>query len=68
MDGPARIEVRLLLGDVVVHEFRRSSTMHREDSIKQMLEWAMGWMQAYQGQVSNEQFLKDAERVRNLAA
>jgi hypothetical protein len=64
--GPARIEIKLLEGDVVVHEFTRSTTMHRPDSIKHMLETALGWIQAYQGQVSNEQFLKDAKRVRSL--
>ena len=63
----ARILVQLLDGETVVHEYQRATTFHREGGIARMIEEAMGWLQCYQGQVTNEQWLKDTERVRNTA-
>ena len=61
----ARIRIQLLDGEAVVHEFNRSTTLHLEGGIQRMCEAAMGWLQAYSGQVTNEQWQKDATRVRS---
>ena len=68
MAGPARILVQLLDGETVVHEYRRATTLHREGGIQRMIEDAMGWMQCYQGQVTNQQWAKDVEHVRETLA
>lgn len=60
----ASILIRLLDGDTVVHEFRRSTTLHEDGSLVRMLGSAMGWMQAYQGQATNDQWRKDVEHAR----
>jgi hypothetical protein len=64
----ASILVRFMDGDTVVHEYRRSTTLHSEGGIQRMAEQAMGWMQAYACQVTNQQWLKDAERAREHKA
>lgn len=65
MEGPARIEIRTLIGDLVVHEYRRSTTMLKADSVPKMFRDASGWLQAYAVQVSNEQLLMDARRAQD---
>ena len=63
---PASIEIRVKLGDVVVHEFRRASTLHNEKSLGQMFNHGLGWLQAYSGQATARQLLMEARRVLNL--
>lgn len=64
MEGPARIEITFYLGDLIVHEYRRSSTMLQEKSLPKMMQDAAGWLGAYAVQVSNRQFLADAKRIK----
>jgi len=66
--GPARILVQLLDGDTVVHEYRRATTLHAYAGVQKMIEEAMGWLQAYGGQVTNEQWQQDCERMRSRRA
>lgn len=61
--APARIVVQLLDGETVVHEYRRTTTLHAQGGVQRMVREAMGWMQAYGDQVTNEQWLADVERV-----
>lgn len=68
VQGPARLEIRLLMGEQVVHAFVRSTTMLQPDSIPRLLTSGLGWLQAYSGQASNEQFIMDAEHAELSAS
>jgi len=61
--GVARIVIQLSEDEVVVHEFRRATTRHDAASISKMLRSAMGWLQAYGDQVSNEQWEADIAKA-----
>jgi hypothetical protein len=62
----ARIEIRVLVDDLVVHEYRRSTTMLQLGSSHKMMDDALGWFQAYAGQVSNDQLLMEARRAAQV--
>lgn len=66
--GPARIVIQLLQGDVVVHEFRRATSQPTSENIRKMTETAAGWMQAWSGQLGDEQWRRDVARATEAQA
>ena len=64
MSGPASILIRLMDGDTVVHEFRRSTSQPTTEGVRRLLSSSMGWMQSYEGQVTAEQWKMEADRAR----
>ncbi len=60
----ARIEVTLYDGDTVVHHFTRATSRPEDESLRNMLETALGWLQAYSSQVSSAQWSYDVHRAR----
>jgi hypothetical protein len=60
----ARIRIQILDGDTVVHEFTRATARPTADGIRKMTEAAMGWMQAWSGQLGEEQWAADVEKAR----
>jgi hypothetical protein len=64
----ASIVVQLRDGDTVVHEFHRATSQPTAVGIRKMTDSAMGWLQAWSGQLSDEQWKVDAERARQAQA
>lgn len=68
MNGPARIVVQVLDGDVVVHEFRRATSVPTAEGVQRMADAALGWLQCWSGQLSDAQWRADAARARAAQA
>ena len=61
----ARILVQLTdENDTLVHEFRRTTTVHSSDSIKRLCQAALGWLQAYGDQSTPDQWAMEIEKVK----
>lgn len=61
--GPARIVVQVLEGDVVVHEFRRATSVPTAEGVQRMAGAAAGWLQCWAGQLSDGQWQADVTRA-----
>lgn len=59
----ARLTIVLTDGDLVVHEFRRSTAVPSAAGIVRMLEAGQGWLQAYAGAINEEQWAADVRRA-----
>lgn len=64
----ARLLIQLLDGASVVHEYSRSTSQPSAEAIQKMLASGMGWMQAYQGAINEEQWQHDVARAKELQA
>lgn len=62
--GVARLLIQVLDDDLVVHEFRRSTSQPTGSGVHKMLGQALGWMQAYQGAVNDEQWIMDVNKAK----
>lgn len=60
----ARIVVQVLDGDTVVHEYRRATSQPNASNVSKMCTAAMGWLQAWSGVLSEDQWRQEAERAR----
>ena len=60
----ARLVITLYDGDTIVHEFSRSTSQPTAAGIQRMLGAGLGWMQAYQGAINDQQWAADAARAR----
>lgn len=63
MTGPARLRVQVLQGDLVVHEFSRSTAQPSARGITAMTGSALAWLQCWSGQLSDAQWAADVRRA-----
>jgi hypothetical protein len=68
VSGPARLRVQVTVGDVVVHEFTRSTAQPTADGVRRMLGAGLGWVQAYQAALNEGQWQADVARARAAQA
>jgi hypothetical protein len=64
VSGPARLVVQVWHGDVVVHEFSRSTAQPTASSVRKMADSALGWLQAWSGQLADAQWAADVAKAR----
>jgi hypothetical protein len=63
VSGPARLRVQILRENLVVHEFTRSTSQPTAEGVRRMLGAGLGWMQAYQGALNEDQWRADVTRA-----
>jgi hypothetical protein len=63
VSGPGRLRVQVLVGDLVVHEFSRSTSRPSADGVRRMSDAALGWLQAWSGQLAEDQWQADVRRA-----
>jgi hypothetical protein len=61
--GPARLVIQVRQGELVVHEFVRSTAQPSAVGIVRMLDAAMGWLQTYAAAVNDAQWANDVVRA-----
>lgn len=64
MTGPARLVVQVWHGDVIAHEFSRSTSQPTAAGVQTMCNAALGWLQAWSGQLSEDRWQADVVRAR----
>jgi hypothetical protein len=68
VSGPARLVVQVLQGDLVVHEFSRSTAQPTAAGIRRMSDAALGWLQCWSGQLADNQWVADVQRAEAAQA
>jgi hypothetical protein len=64
VSGPAKLRVQFLVGDTVVHEFVRTTAQPTAFGVRKMTWAAMSWLQAWGGQLADDQLLADVQKAR----
>lgn len=64
VSGSAELRVQVMVGGVVVHEFVRSTSQPTAEGVRRMSNAALGWLQAWSGQLGDAQLQADVVRAR----
>lgn len=61
--GVARIQIRFLDDELVVHEWTRVTSRPTTDGLQKLAAEALGWLQAYGSQLDHAQWQQDKRRA-----